>query len=277
VAQSSSAKKVAKLASKGKGKKVRFSGGTVFPAAIVGVLLVMIPLVVYARQSMPISGEGAPRVGLDHWHVAYGVYTCDTFLPNLTGELGQASDDYQNTGVHSHDDGVIHWHAFTQRATGNRAKLGIFLNNYDVTVNDDLIEVPVEQVGTGQNVWRADDFTCNGQPTQVKVRVWDNYNRPEVFRDIITDFSNIRISKDAMAMTIAIVPKDADIPQPPSAPNLPTLGAVDGGDVPTTTSTTVAGASTTTVAGGSTTVASGGSTTTATSTVTTTVPSTTGG
>jgi hypothetical protein len=36
---SSSAKKVAKLAQRGKGKKVRFQGGTLFPAVVLAVVI----------------------------------------------------------------------------------------------------------------------------------------------------------------------------------------------------------------------------------------------
>ena len=48
------AKKVAKLAQRGKGKKVRFQGGTLFPAASCSVVVVLgLLTVVYARQSRP--------------------------------------------------------------------------------------------------------------------------------------------------------------------------------------------------------------------------------
>jgi hypothetical protein len=273
VASSSSARKVAKLASKGKGKKVRFSGGTLFPAVIVGVVVVCLALVVYARQTLPRSGEGAPQVG-DHWHVSYGIYTCDTYQPNLIGEL-EDSGKYEATGIHSHDDGVIHWHPFSARATGNRAKLGVFLDNYGITLTQDRIELPAEQAIDGENVWDVDDFTCNGQETQVRVRIWENYADSTNFRDVVTSFDEIPVNKDGMAFAIAIVPRDADIPMPPSAPNLPTLGATDGGNVPTTVpegGSTVPDGSSTTAPTGSTT--EGGSTTTATTTATTAVPTT---
>jgi hypothetical protein len=40
VARTSSAKKIARLAEKGKGKKVRFQGGSVFPSVVLGVLVI---------------------------------------------------------------------------------------------------------------------------------------------------------------------------------------------------------------------------------------------
>jgi hypothetical protein len=89
-------------------------------------------------------------------------------------------------------------------------------------------------------------------PAQVQVIVWDQYDNSEVSKKYITDFDNIRIKKDGMAITIAIAAPGAEIPMPKSAANLPELGAVDSGGV---TTTTVKGATTTTVKGATTTTA----------------------
>ncbi len=86
--------------------------------------------------------------------------------------------------------------------------------------------------------------------------MWDDFSKPDVYRDVVTDFNNIRITNDGMVFVVAMVPKGTDIPQPDWAAQLPTLGAADGGNVaPTTTiagatptASTVAGATTTTPA-----------------------------
>ena len=241
MAPSSSANKVAKLASRGKGKRVRFQGGTLFPAIVVVVVIVMLGLVIYARASRPTSGSGPPRLG-DHWHAAYGFYICDdtggAFLPNLTGTLEEqtvdsagnqvyANKNFRNTGIHTHDDGVIHYHPYTSRATGNRARLGVFLNNYDVELTDTTLKLPAAQ---GGQEFDTDTYKCGGEDTQIRVRVWNSFSNPADYRDYVTDFNNIRIDRNGMAFTIAVVPKGKDIPQPPSAPKLPELGTVDGGD-----------------------------------------------
>jgi hypothetical protein len=242
VAPSSSAKKVAKLASRGKGKRVRFQGGTVFPAIVAVVVIAMLGLVVYARASRPTSGSGAPRLG-DHWHAAYGFYVCDAndasaaFLPNLLGtKEDQTVDAAGNTvyadkhfreyGIHSHGDGVIHYHPYGSRATGTRARLGVFLDAYNVKLTDTQLEFPADQ---GGDKFDTKNYKCNGQDSQIRVRVWNSFAKPSEFVDYVTDFKSIRIDRNGMAFTIAIVPKGKDIPQPPSAPKLPELGAVDGG------------------------------------------------
>ena len=62
MAPSSSAKKVARLASRGKGKKVRFQGGSVFPIAVAIVVVLGLLAIVYGRESRPSDGSGVPRV-----------------------------------------------------------------------------------------------------------------------------------------------------------------------------------------------------------------------
>ena len=59
---------------KGKGKRVRFQGGTLFPLVVALVLVIGLGLIVYARASQPAADASAPQPGIDHWHGAYGFY-----------------------------------------------------------------------------------------------------------------------------------------------------------------------------------------------------------
>jgi hypothetical protein len=281
VGKSSSAKKVARLAQKGKGKKVRFQGGTVFPAVIVVVLIVGLSLVAYARQSAP-SGNEAPTVN-DHWHVSYGFYGCDKYLPNLIGNKEDPVDpNYVKYGIHSHDDGVIHWHP-SGLATGSRAKFGLFLTVYGIKLSDTKLEFPADQ--QSGMVYEEGETKCYKKDSELRTYVWNQYDKPEDRKMLITDFKNIRIDRDGMVIVVAFVPKGADAPPlPESAVNLPELGAVDGAGATTstvagvttttvagaTTTTTVAGATTTTVAGATTTSVAGAATTTVANATTTT-------
>ena len=270
--KSSSAKKVARLAQKGKGKKVRFQGGTVFPAVIVVVLIVGLSLVAYARQSAP-SGNEAPTVN-DHWHVSYGFYGCDKYLPNLIGNKEDPVDpNYVKYGIHSHDDGVIHWHP-SGLATGSRAKFGLFLTVYGIKLSDTKLEFPADQ--QSGMVYEEGETKCYKKDSELRTYVWNQYDKPEDRKMLITDFKNIRIDRDGMVIVVAFVPKGADAPPlPESAVNLPELGAVDGAGATTSTvagvtTTTVAGATTTTVAGATTTSVAGAATTTVANATTTT-------
>ncbi len=266
MAPSSSAKKVAKLASRGKGKRVRFQGGAVFPIAVALVVLLGLLAIVYGRQSRPSDGSGVPRVndGVNtdsHWHIAYGIYVCDTFQPKLTGTKEETgidangnsvllNDNFRILGVHSHNDGIIHYHPYSTKASGNRAKLGVFLTVYDVKLTDTELVLPADQ---GGDKWSTKDTKCDGKDTQLKVRVWNHYSNPSDFHDVITDFNDIRVTNDGMVMVIAFVPKGTDIPMPDWAAQLPTLGASDNGTAtPTTLAPGATEAPTTTAVGGST-------------------------
>jgi hypothetical protein len=137
VGKASSSKKVARLAQKGKGRKVRFQGGTLFPALVVGLAVAGTALIIYSRESIP--NLNTPPTVEDHWHASYGFYACDEWLPNLAGNKEEQSTDgqlvnnkFRRTGIHSHEDGVIHWHPFSSESTGRNAKFGVFLDVYGI-------------------------------------------------------------------------------------------------------------------------------------------------
>lgn len=240
VAPSSSTKKAAKLAKSGQGKKVRFQGGTVFPLAVAIVVVLGLALVVYARQSRPAADASAPTV-TDHWHHAYGFYLCDTWF-QLTGALeevtatGYANTDFARTGIHSHDDGIIHWHPFTSAAVGSRATLGVFLENYGVKLSNTKLEFPEaqrprlpHQQETG--VFEEGETSCSidgkDVDAELKVVAWNNFTDTDDGTTYIADFNNIRLDQDQMVIAIAFVPGDTDVSMPPWAAELPTLSQID--------------------------------------------------
>jgi hypothetical protein len=242
--------------------------------------------VAYARQSAP-SGNEAPTVN-DHWHVSYGFYGCDKYLPNLIGNKEDPVDpNYVKYGIHSHDDGVIHWHP-SGLATGSRAKFGLFLTVYGIKLSDDKIEFPADQGGAvyEEGVTKCTDADGKSVDGEIVVYAFDAFDTPDKYKTYITNFDDVRLSQDGMAFSVVFAPAGSKAELPPSAASLPELGAADGGTSGQTTSTvagasTVPGESTTTVAGattapGATTVPSS-STTTAATTVAPAGPTTTAG
>lgn len=243
MAPSSSAKKVAKLASRGKGKKVRFQSGTTFPVVVAAVSVAMLLLVTYARASMPGSDSGPPQPG-DAWSIAYGIRVCDTDLPSLTGtaaelDLDASTGDLTAVQTGSDADGIIHYHAKGSKGSGKNAKLGVFLDAYDIKLTDTVLELPEAQVGAGEDrTWDTKSFKCDGKDAQIRVRVWKDYTSGE-FVDNVTDFRNLRFTNNGMVFAIAVVPKDADIPKPDSAGKLSDLGVIGGSTGTTVPSDTV--------------------------------------
>lgn len=238
--KASSAKKIARLAEKDKGRKVRFQGGSVFPAVVLAVALVGTGLIVYSRASIPDTNV-APTIN-DHWHISYGFYVCDDWLPDLQGNkeerdsLGNfVNDEFRRTGVHSHDDGVIHWHPYTSAATGRNAKLGVFLDVYGVELTDTKLAFPEDQ---GGKVFEEGVDTCTVDGTEVdaqlSVIVWKQYNEPTSDTTYITNFRNIRIDRDGMAVAVVFAPEGTNPGLPPTASALPELGSVDAAEPGTT-------------------------------------------
>ena len=247
---SSSTKKAAKLAKSGQGKKVRFQGGTLFPVVVTVIIVLGLALVVYARQSRPsVDASGAPQQS-DHWHHAYGFYLCDTWFKLEGNAEVQGTDDfnqYQRTGIHSHEDGLIHWHPFSSAAVGSNATLGVFLDTYGVELTNSKLTFPESQQAALESqlaaqdppredilVWEdGDKCTVDGSDknAELKVVVWNNFTDTDDGTTYIADFDNIRLDQDQMVVAIAFVPDDTDVSMPPWAPDLPSLGEIDSGVV----------------------------------------------
>ncbi len=231
---SSSTKKAARLTQRGKGRSIRFQGGTLFPLIVAVVIVLGLGTVVYARQSVPAADASRPTID-DHWHAAYGFYICGEWY-TLAGAQEQldtqgrlVSTTYLQTGVHSHDDGVIHWHAFTSRAVGRRANLGVFLDVYDIELSNDRLTFPDGQPSEGLvgEEFVAGEFQCDGEDTQISVVTWDQLTDTDAGTRYIANFDNIRVQNSGMVFAIAVMPRGEPVPMPPWAPNLPELGAID--------------------------------------------------
>lgn len=234
---------------------------------MIGIAIVGAALVVYSRASIP--NNNTPPTIDDHWHVSYGFNACGSWLPDLQGNkeetdsAGQlVSDQFRRTGIHSHDDGVVHWHAYSSEATGRNAKLGVFLDVYGVKVTDTKIEFPDDQGGAvyEEGVTKCTDADGKQYDAEVAVYVFDSFDDAATYTTYITNFDDIRIKQDGMAIQVSFNKAGTTPELPPSAASLPELGAADTAGATTTSvagdpTTTLAGDVTTTIAGASTTVA----------------------
>ena len=248
MASSSSTKKAAKLAQKGKGRKVRFQGGTVFPAAVAITLIVGVAAIIYSRQTLPAADATPPTVN-DHWHAAYGFYLCDDWYQlsgnleelNATGQF--ANTDFTRTGVHSHDDGVVHWHPYTSAAVGSNAVLGVFLENYGVELTNESLKFDNVDIVTAnpdfppangfdvQDEYVEGETQCDGEDAELSVKAWNSYTDTDGGRRYIANMDRIHIDNDGMVFGIYFTPKGTDQVMPPWAQDLPQLGAVDTNQV----------------------------------------------
>lgn len=209
--------------------------------AVAIVIVLGLALVVYARQSRPAADASSPRID-DHWHHVYGFYLCDTWF-QLDGD-GEARDangrptnvQYARSGIHSHDDGLIHWHPFSSVSIGSRARLGVFLDVYGVDLSNSKLEFPEDQRALlpyqqEDGVFENGETECNGETGELKAVVWENFSDTDNGDVVIADYDNIRLDQDAMVVAIAFVADDEEVSMPPWAPELEERAQIDGGQL----------------------------------------------
>lgn len=236
--KASSSKKVARAARAGGSTTTGERRKLTFPLGIFAIVVVGTLLVVFARidRNESVASAESPTTA-DHWHAAYGVYVCDSFLPPLSDVKADT------TGIHTHADGIIHIHPFSDAATGKNATLSKWGETVGIDFGSDSITVNGTEYQNG--------YDCNGQPADVAVYVWpaDDLNAAPVVTT--ADFGDVRFDQDRYAVTIAVTPEGTEVPRPESVPTLDNLSDVEGtGGAPadSTASTAPTESSTTTAA-----------------------------
>jgi hypothetical protein len=203
-----------------------------WPLAIVGLVVVGVLLIVASRGNN--EGSTPPILG-DHWHTAYGIYLCDAFIPPLSDVVGDV------TGLHTHEDSLMHIHPFSTAYTGDRATIGA----WGETVGLELTPTSIKAAGIDVEVGGQED--CSDGEGQVQVVKWDSIadEESELIEGDPADYA----VQDGEIVVIAFVPEGTEIPKPDEQV-LATLQAppdVTGQPVPTvldpdaSTSTTAAG------------------------------------
>jgi hypothetical protein len=258
--RASSTKKVARASRAGGRGRASRQRSLLFPVTMAVVAVLGVLLIVVAKNEE--TADATPPTVTDHWHTAFGIYECDAFSDVV---LSDTQGD--RNGIHTHQDGIIHIHP-VPTATGTDATLGKFLDEVGLDVSDDGFSVP------GGNTYENGD-DCGGEEGRVQVAVWDDITEDEPSRVLTEDFDDIRFTDDRSAITLAFAPDDAEIPKPPSIPQLDQLTDVPQpaptdttapSDTTAATDTTATGDTTTTAstAAGETTTTAAGETTTTT-------------
>jgi hypothetical protein len=222
--KASSSKKVARAAGTGGGRTNRGRTPWLYYGAILAVIVLGTAAVVSSRntrlKSISTSGAtSAPRVGQDHWHVAYTVYICGKFQPPIT-------DQTDPVGIHTHGDSVIHVHPFVDSAAGKNATLGKFASTVHMTLNAGELKLP------GGKDYRDGD-SCEGKPGRVQVQVFSNPS-DTIGTLALIDPQSVPLLNLQM-LTIAFMPKGAKLPPPPATAIHNLLNLTDV--APTTTTT----------------------------------------
>jgi hypothetical protein len=212
------ARKVAKAAATAGQRDVSFVSRMGFPALIALICLLGIGVVVYARSTR--EALASPVQNVDHWHAVYGVYSCDIEGDDKYLPAFQSSQD--DTGIHSHADGLMHIHPFFELSSGDNAQLRHWVSEMNVEMTPERISV--------QNQFDPPVELVAGQPcgdgsgtAEIKLLHWDfdfealadDRPEPEVFTE---DFGEVRYEHDREVFVWAFVSEDtdlSDIPIPP--------------------------------------------------------------
>lgn len=235
MARPSSSKKVSRVASTGGGRSTRNAKPLVWWGVMALVVLLGIAGVVASREARIDKGPTArtpPVANKDHWHAAYGVYLCSEFAPSIENQNDPA-------GIHTHADGIIHIHPFSSASGGNNATLSQFTKASGLTLTDSKVKMP------GGKTFEEGKTKCGGKDGIVQVKVNGKL--------ITENVGDIKLTERAI-ITIAFAPKGAELPEPPTVPNLDNLTDVapteqppasgqppiSGGDDAGTTDTTAA-------------------------------------
>ena len=251
MATSSSAKKVARLAAKsGGGANANKQANWIFPMAIGAILILGIGIVAFARSenSGTIDASAKPRAQLsegqasDHWHASYAISICGKEQPAL------ADGAEGGPGIHTHQDGLIHIHPFSLRASGTNATMKRFFDQTRIAVTNAGMKL---QDG---KVYKVGETKCGGKPAELVMAHWKSaLDAPTTKPDQIftKDFEKVRFTENYGAYTLAFVPKGTrDIPAPSTAAQVKTLGACDGKNPPAACSVGAGGAPAASVPGG---------------------------
>ncbi len=249
VAATSSTKKAAKLAGRNSGRSVQFQGGSVFPIALLLVIVLGVASIVYARQTIPGAGDGAPVTPIsEYYDVAYGINICGDWATISDGDTELNADGridysaYRETGVYQYGEGVATVHPYAAELADVSLDLSAVLAVHGITIADDALTFPADQLD-GQ-VFTEGETTCDvdGVETDadLSVVVWESPDDNSAGNRYISKMGEIPLDTDGLVVAVAFVPRGDSVAKPASAGVLRSLNA-EATDSADTTETTVAG------------------------------------
>ena len=209
------------------------------------VVVVGVALIIFARGSEP--AEVGPKLASsgqqgDHWHAALGVYNCDQWMSDGSGEgvwkwpyttsqntPGRAGTDAY-AGLHSHGDGIIHMEPAVSEEAGRGATVGKYFTfgGWDVSSSS------FKFLGTE----RSNGDKCGGKPGEVKWATgkYKGGDSKVTYTEQTGNPADFKLN-DGDVVIVAFVPKGTDVAKlgdPPSVAHLPGAGTREGQSVDTT-------------------------------------------
>jgi cyclophilin family peptidyl-prolyl cis-trans isomerase len=171
---------------------------------VLGILAVLavvgaFALILVARGSgderAATTGVGA-GIGAElgeHWHAVLGINLCGTWAPPVPAFES-------DSGIHSHGDGYMHIHPFSDSAAGENATLGRFLDGAGVEVTERSIRV-------GASDYREGDDCPGLGPGRLR---WSVEGREQ------TGDPRDHVMADGEVLALAFLPAGTEIGTPPA-------------------------------------------------------------
>jgi len=248
VAATSSTKKAAKLAGRNSGRTVQFQGGSVFPIALLLVIVLGVASIVYARQTIPGAGDGAPVTPIsEYYDVAYGINICGDWVTisdgdaelNADGRIDYAS--YRETGVYQYGEGVATVHPYAAELADVSLDLSSLLDVHGITIADDALTFPADQLDGA--VYTEGETTCDvdGVETDadLSVVVWESADDTSSGNRYISKMGEIPLDADGLVIAVAFVPRGDSVAKPASVGVMRSLNQVAEPTADTTETTEV--------------------------------------
>ncbi len=221
------------------------------------VLIAGVSLIVYAHATAPAPvgpyiADGAQNTcthGNDcHWHAALGVYDCDHWVGDSTGQgvwqwpaatpqgnPARANNTSVYAGLHSHGDGIIHMEPAVTEEAGKNATVGKYFEFGGWQLSSTGYDFLTQRNPT--KVQNGDKCATGGAGTlQWEVAKWDQKTDKQHYTVKTGNPADYKLYNEDIVV-IAFLPKDkslASIGDPPSLKNLPNSFNAESGPTPTT-------------------------------------------
>jgi len=214
------ARKVAKAAATAGQRDMSIASRMGFPALVALIFVLGIGVVVYARSTRDALAE--PVQNVDHWHAVYGVYNCNAPGDGEAKYLPAFQSSQDDTGIHSHGDGIMHIHPFFELSSGDNAQMRHWLSEMNVEITPEVIRVN-NQYDAPVELAAGNECDDGSGTAEIKVLRWqfdflatgDNREDPVV---IETDFDLINFNNDREVFIFAYVGEDTDLSEIPLPP-----------------------------------------------------------
>jgi hypothetical protein len=144
--------------------------------------------------------SAGPVLG-DHWHLAFEASVCGDPLPPPMDAM------QDETGIHTHGDGLIHVHPFTTAASGDGAVLGLFFDTIGATVDEDGVTIGGTTIPF--------EGECAGAPAHLVVTTSTDDDTSSTVVTSPAEVTDVLLAPDGGAVAVGLTTAD-DLPRPAS-------------------------------------------------------------